>query len=173
MNTDREISEEIADVTMTILSDCRQYRYTLARKLPGAEAPLVFCMLNPSTADENSDDPTIRRCMGFAQREGRSGILVVNLFALRATDPRVLLHHSDPVGPMNDRFLRLAASRHGEIICAWGAVPQGHNHRAQRAAAILREHGATLLCLGKTKHGAPRHPLYLKSDTPIIPFNGD
>lgn len=99
------------------ISDCGQYRYTLTR----GDAPrLCFVMLNPSTADATLDDPTIRRCLGYAKREGCAGLEVLNLYALRATNPADLWKHHDPVGPDNDRELYWAASRYMRMVAAWG-----------------------------------------------------
>jgi hypothetical protein len=124
---------------------------------------LVFLMLNPSTADANHDDPTIRRCIGFAKDRGFGGIDVVNLFAWRATRPSELLAVDDPVGPMNDMHIR-AASEGRTIVAAWGA---GGSHR-DRVAHVWQlipfEH---VVCLGITKHGHPRHPLYVRADAEL------
>jgi hypothetical protein len=151
-------------------SPCGAYRYTLTRQFAmRAPEPMVFVMLNPSTADAMLDDPTIRRCMGFAKREGYGGLMVVNLYALRATDPKALWRADDPVGPANWDWLllacRMAAQNNRPVVCAWGA-----GAKEDRVAALLRaaEHtGARLTCLGKTKSGAPRHPLYLRWDAPL------
>ena len=158
-----------------------EYRYTLTRRLPGPCEPLVFCMLNPSTADETADDPTIRRCIGFARREHACGIVVVNLYAMRATDPKLLMDARDPVGEHNDKILRRIASgvhdpretfpplATARIICAWGANGAAR-HRAQYVTTMFRDAGAKLLCLGKTAQGAPRHPLYVRGDQPLIAY---
>lgn len=148
-----------------LLSPCNTYRYRLGRSW-GAGAADVWIMLNPSTADATIDDPTIRRCVGFSRGWGAGSLVVVNLFALRATDPAELAHHSDSVGPDNDRHIAEAAIEAsingGMILAAWGAHPMA----TERAAAVARLVGpTTLLCLGTTKAGAPRHPLYVKGDT--------
>lgn len=122
----------------------------------------VFVMLNPSTADAAQDDPTIRRCVGYASVWGRTGIIVANLYALRRTDPAELWKHSDPVGPLNDEYLAELVQQYGDIICAWGV-----NARADRVAAfrdLVEANGGRTFCLGVTKDGHPRHPLYLKRD---------
>jgi len=119
----------------------------------------VFVMLNPSTADATEDDPTIRRCLGFAQAWGRTGLTVANLYALRSTDPKALWKHSDPVGPENDDVLAGLAKQHRELVCAWGA--NAKPARVSRFRELIEGNGGTLLCLGTTKDGAPRHPLYL------------
>ncbi len=156
------------------LSECGQYRYALERRWNFAEFnPQVFVMLNPSTANANEDDPTIRRCIGFAKREGAGGILVVNLFAFRATDPKEMMAASNPIGPRNVEEIGLAlisAKVTGRpVICAWGA-----NQLAPPQVEILkrraRDIGAKLMCLGMTKSGAPKHPLYISKDAPLVAY---
>lgn len=155
--------------TGAFLSPDRLYRYRLWRIWHRTRPIAVWCMLNPSTASEITDDPTIRRCLGFAQCWGCGGILIVNLFAARATDPRTLATAPDPIGPENDDHLRWAASASATpLICAWGAHPLAqHGERANRVQALLRQAGRSLACLGTTAHGHPRHPLYLPSATPL------
>lgn len=138
----------------------RTHRYLLTRIWDPAVPPVVFLMLNPSTADALEDDPTIRRCTSFARREGAGGLIVVNLFALRSTDPRALNDHPDPVGRHNDRFIRQAVSMGSKVICAWGAAP-GAGERGREVAMQLAGCGVPLYCLGTTSLGQPRHPLYL------------
>lgn len=150
------------------ISKCGEYRYELTRVWDGSKELLPFVMLNPSTADAMEDDPTIRRCVGFAKREGFGGLVVVNLYGLRATDPKRLWQHQDPIGPDNDRQLSLVAVWAGMIVCAWGAnPPQG---RVDQVLTKLRGAGAQLYCLGKTKAGAPKHPLYIRGDQPLEKF---
>jgi hypothetical protein len=128
---------------------------------------MAFVMLNPSTADAYADDPTIRRCIGFAVRDGYDEICVMNLFAGRATKPDALFRMSDPEGPENDQHWSALKASDAMIICAWGAdkraIPQG-----EKFIAAMR--GRDLHCLGMSKDGHPRHPLYLKADTPVEPF---
>lgn len=148
------------------LSECGEYRYWLSRTW-GREAPMVFLMLNPSTADALTDDPTIRRCMGFAERERCGGIIVVNLYALRATDPSKLWEHGDPIGPGNDRWIRKIAAQHERIVLAYGSKPELQG----RINNVLRMlDGNTLQCLGKTQHGYPKHPLYLPKTAQLENF---
>jgi len=147
-----------------VLSECRTYRYALKRRLsPLLEEmrSVLFIMLNPSTADADADDPTIRKCMGFARRLHATSIVVVNLFALRATNPEELRGHADPVGPLNDAFIAEAVQWHRErrgssIIAAWGS----HTFARPRARHVIRSFGP-FDCLGVTADGSPRHPLYL------------
>lgn len=121
-------------------------------------------MLNPSTADATSDDPTIRRCTGFARARGFGGLRVLNLFALRCTDPAEMKGAPDPVGPQNDVFLRNAFARSvsegSPVIAAWG-VHGIHLLRDDAVRALAAECGVKLMCLGATKDGHPRHPLYV------------
>ena len=148
------------------ISDCGQYRYWLRR---GSEAnALLFIMLNPSTADAVKDDPTIRRCSGFAEKNGYSGIVVANLYAYRATKSRQLWAADDPVGPENDYILEQLVQKQADIVCAWGG--KAKPERVARFAEIVNHHDFQLLCLGTTKSGAPRHPLYVKGDQPLESF---
>lgn len=155
-----------------ILSPCGGYRYLLTRRW-GAGRALAIVMLNPSTADASVDDPTIRRCMGFARREGFDGIEVANLYAFRATKPGKLALVDDPEGPDNlDHLRRLAIQRRdgGVILCAWGASEHADPGHVRGVTNQLQHYGAALVCLGKTKAGAPRHPLYVHADQALERF---
>ncbi len=151
-----------------VISDCGQYRYMLKR-VWGKGPMLPFCMLNPSTADAEQDDPTIRRCIGFAKREGFGGIIVVNLFAFRATSPKDMQAAPFPFGPDNHRHLNEVAQAAKlydvPIVCAWGA-----NDRGDTVKSIFRDAGVRMVCLGRTKDGSPRHPLYVRADQPLEDF---
>ncbi|MCA8326237.1 DUF1643 domain-containing protein [Burkholderia cepacia] len=155
-----------------IISPCGQYRYLLSRpadSMSPMKSTALFLMLNPSTADASLDDPTIRRCRGFAKTWDCNGISVANLYALRSTDPAALWVHEDPIGPDNDLYLAKFAREYHDVVCAWGA-----NARPDRVAAvskILRDAGARLWCLGTTKDGSPRHPLYVRADQPLIEWS--
>ncbi|SFI15082.1 DUF1643 domain-containing protein [Albimonas pacifica] len=143
-----------------VISDCGLYRYRLWRRW-GAGPTCVFIMLNPSTADAKQDDPTIRRCIGFAKREGCGGLVVANLFAYRATSPKDMKAASDPVGPKNDEHLRWCADlATGPVIAGWGT----HGSFMGRAAVVRRMLSGRISHLGLTAAGEPRHPLYLKGD---------
>lgn len=143
-----------------------RYRWELIRRWDfGPHA--TFVMLNPSTADAAQDDPTIRRCIGFAKRFGYSGLRVVNLYAFRATKPAGLWLAADPVGQFNDDYLtdaaQMARVTSAPLIAAWGA-----NAKPERVAQVLRLPGFDrLTALGVTKDGAPRHPLYLRADAQL------
>lgn len=148
------------------------YRYRLTR-LWEHKPPLSFVMLNPSTADDRVDDPTIRRCIAFARREGCGGIIVANLFALRATDPVELTRAADPFGPKNadalSAVLQEALIYGAPVVCAWGTKGGKGVPRFTALAAGTR---AALVCLGRTKDGYPRHPLYVRGDQPFMPWTG-
>ena len=146
-----------------IISDCGTYRYRLWRRWDAGPA-CVFIMLNPSTADATNDDPTIRRCIGFAKREGCGSLEVVNLFAFRATSPADLKKAEDPVGPENDSYLQQAMFyAKGTVIAAWGA----HGSYLNRDKDVRQLLDEPLKCLGMTKTNAPKHPLYIKADQPL------
>ncbi len=145
-----------------------EYRYWLARWWAClGNGRVLFVMLNPSTADATKDDPTIRRCIDFAKREGYTRLEVVNLYALRATDPKELKWHPSPIGPNNAREIETAAKMASAIVCAWG-----NNAPAERAAEVLaqlrRDAHCPIFHLGLTKSGQPKHPLYLRADQPFI-----
>jgi hypothetical protein len=151
-------------------SPARTYRLLLTRIWDPTVKPAVFVMLNPSTADAMDDDPTIRRCTSFARREGAGGLVVVNLFGLCSTDPRALRHHPDPVGPLNDAFIRRATGGASTVVAAWGAAGVEHNGRGTHVAETLRARGVRLQCLGQTSTGQPRHPLYLPGAAVLEPY---
>jgi hypothetical protein len=155
-------------------SDDRRYRYVLWRawKAWSDARALVVIGLNPSTADERIDDPTIRRCLGFARREGCGQLVMLNLFALRATDPRVMQADAEPVGPRNDATIRcwagidaIAGGPRPLVVAAWG-VHGAHRDRALTVRLLTPR----LWCFGVTKDGHPRHPLYLRGDAPLVPY---
>ena len=125
-------------------------------------------MLNPSTADAELDDPTIRRCMGFARDWDYGGIRVCNLYAYRATKPDDLKGVLDPVGPRNDSAILSAVADAGRIIAAWGAWPGPFEVRTHRVQDLLR--GRHVEALGLTKSGAPRHPLYMAKDAEPLTY---
>jgi len=127
----------------------------------------MFIGLNPSTADETQDDPTIRRCIGFAKAWGFSALCMTNLFAYRATDPAVMKAEQFPIGgDENDLALRSLSESAGIVIAAWGV----HGTHMERDAAV-KKLVPNLQCLGTTKEGHPRHPLYLRKDAFPFPLN--
>jgi hypothetical protein len=139
------------------ISGCGQYRYALWRRwAPGPQ--VLFVMLNPSTADQVRDDPTIRRCIGFAASWGYGSLAVANLFAYRTASPKILMRAARPVGRANDRWLLRLAAESSQVIAAWGNWG-GLLGRDQQ----VREALAPLHALSLTRQGQPRHPLYVKS----------
>lgn len=145
-------------------SECRKYRWTLWRRWDSDLPPCVFIGLNPSTADETEDDPTIRRCINFAASWNCGGLIMLNAYGYRATDPRVMKQQYDPVGVDNSIAIQVTAQTTadagGVLIAAWG------NHCDERREREVCELiNRPIECLGKTKSGRPKHPLYLRADT--------
>lgn len=169
MNVRDLLASAAGDAT---ISDCGRFRYLLSRQWSD-DPLLLFVMLNPSTADALLDDPTIRRCAGFAHAHGFGGFQVVNLFAYRATDPRDLRRAGWPVGLDNDEEIEAAARRCDEICVAWGAVePRSRaESRVQEVMPILRASGKQVQCLRVTRGGHPQHPLYLPSASRLTAFD--
>lgn len=162
------------------ISECGRYRWWLRRSwqiwdahrghIPG-KGVCCFVMLNPSTADGTQDDPTIRRCIGFASSWGYDTLSVRNLFPWRATDPKELFHASTVTGGHRGDVELLAACTADMVVAAWGAgVPFGRDVEALRMFRGAFP-GVPIYCLGTTKFGKPRHPLYVKADTQPQPFN--
>lgn len=154
--------------TGAIISDDGLYRYQLTRRW-GPGAVVGFVMLNPSTADAEQDDPTIRKCIGFARRWCYDAITVWNLYAYRATKPTDLWKAADPVGPDNDFYLGIgldfmADYAQGPIVAAWGANAKPDRVKQFRALAEGRKTG----CLGFTKAGQPLHPLMLSYERLLL-----
>lgn len=152
---------------VALFSADEQYRYLLTRTWDPTGLRFCVVMLNPSTATHEVLDPTVTRCVSFAKAHDCGSLAVVNLFALRATDPRVMKQHADPVGPHNDQAILDAVTGADLVVAAWGT----HGTHLQRDAAVidlLRGTPAPLLRLGPpTKDGHPRHPLYLAGRTAL------
>ncbi len=157
-----------------IISDCAQYRYVLTRHIPQLVRhvkPCLFVMLNPSKATAELDDPTICRCMGFADTWKCTSLTVVNLYALRATDPKELARHPSPIGADNDKHLSEQLEAHwntGVVVVAWGANKAARHHKLINTMTTL---SGKVSCLGINKDGSPKHPLYVKADQPLIPWS--
>lgn len=168
-NPSSERKEAVTTDRKTIFSDDRRYRYTLWRIISPifAKEYICFICLNPSTADETTDDNTVRRCIRFARREGYGVVCVLNLFALRSTDPSAIKTVIDSKGPENDKHIFAVAKGAEKIVVAWGV--HGSFMRRDKDVLHLLER-MELYCLGMTKDGHPRHPLYLKRDTRIEPY---
>lgn len=146
-----------------VISPCEKYRYWLWRHIGGDGPPVGFLMLNPSTADAEVDDPTIRRCMGFARDWGASELIVVNLFAYRSTDPKEMKKALSPIGPDNDEAIRTALGHCDLVVAAWGTNGR-FKHRGDNVRRQVRQSGHVLHYLKLTSKGDPSHPLYLKAD---------
>jgi len=142
-----------------VYSACETYRYALTREW-AAGSRLLWVMLNPSTASESTNDPTVERCERRARALGFGGFRVVNLFALRATDPRALRAAADPVGPDNDTALSDGVIWADAVLCGWGGHGALHG-RDRTVCTQLQQAGKPLWHLGLTQAGQPKHPLYL------------
>lgn len=158
----------------TIFSPCRQFRHTLWRefypeltKTDLQDSYVQFIGLNPSTADETHDDPTVRRCMAYAKAWGFGALCMTNAFAFRSTDPAGMLNHPNPIGISNDYWLSQVAQHAGIVIAAWG---NDGSHRGRDV--VIRKLIPNLHCLKiNTNTGQPAHPLYLKKTLTPIPYN--
>ncbi len=157
--------------TDAILSPCESYRYHLERTWDESLPALTWLMLNPSTADASDDDPTIRRCMTFARDSGYGGIVVLNLYAFRTPYPQLLWKKSqvsDPIGPLNDAAIFDAAANAVKVVAAWGAHPLA----VDRGREVMKMLNRDTFCLGHTKDGHPRHPLYVRAAKIFEPYEG-
>ena len=153
------------------LSKDRRYRYVLWRVWSEGDGYVCFIGLNPSTADENQNDPTIRRCIGFAKEWGFGGMYMLNLFAFRATRVCDLKKADDSIGPENNQFLSMYIDSAGSNIACWGT----NGLYKKRGQYIMDRYGDNLQCFGLTKNGQPKHPLYLPkaSTTEYISMYGE
>ena len=163
---------DLQPIHNTVFSPDRRYRYWLEAKLSDADGICMFLMLNPSTADEVNSDPTVTRAKGFARSWGFGTLWVCNIFGLRATQPAVLRKDPEPVGVDNDEHILNNALQSDEIVCAWG----NHGEHLGRGAKVLdmletQAPDVRLGHLGMTMRNQPRHPLYLKADTPLSYFS--
>lgn len=151
-----------------MFSECRRYRYVLRRDWGEPGAPFVmFCMTNPSTAEHDVDDPTIRKDIHFARAMGFTSCVIVNCMDYRATDPK-MLRRVQPRSDLNLPFIVEMAGKAERVILAWGALPKPLRRYADDVVAALR--GRQLYCMGKTASGAPRHPLYLPNSAECVPW---
>lgn len=166
----------------TVFSPCRRYRYTLWREwdcdlLTGcsddsrhAHEFVQFIGLNPSTADETKDDPTIRRCIGFAKAWGYGALCMTNLFAWRDTLPENMMKAAEPIGPENDKTLLKCAAQAGVIVAAWGKGGN-FNGRGIAVCELLRADGRSVSFLKLNSDFSPAHPLYLPATLKPVPFD--
>lgn len=158
-----------------VISDCGRYRYRLERRLSDWRAArcAAVIMVNPSTADAETDDATIRKVCGFTIRYGFCRVIVGNLFAWRATDIKALRTASDPVGPDNDYHLSMIMHEADKVIVAWGAsgkLPRDLRNRWHAIAGLAEAAGKPLHCLGVAADGHPLHPLMLGYDRELEPW---
>ena len=154
-----------------ILSKDRLYRYRLCRPVGLGEGTCLFVMLNPSTADEVDNDPTIRRCLGFARRWGYAYLMVVNLFAHRSPTPESLVdmtkHGLDPIGTENIDWIAGEAQQADIVVCAWGSMGS-HIGQGHKVRQMFRDMGIRAKCFGLTSNNQPRHPLYQRADAELM-----
>lgn len=151
------------------ISACGCYRYDLTRETGEGAGSVLWVMLNPSTADATENDPTICKCIGFAKRWGFARLKVVNLFAFRATNPAELRNTDAPIDVENIRALLVESTVHDRVVFAWGGGlkhAKGNLWIAEYAASLFRE----ARCFGINGDGTPKHPLYLKYDTKLVPY---
>ena len=154
-------------------SESRVYRYTLWRQWDDG-GRLNVIGLNPSTADESTDDPTIRRCIGYAKDWGFAGLTMTNLFGFRSTDPKGLLSVTDPSGPDNLSHVLTNAKQAGLVLAAWGSLHPRFQRHGGELLQLLVSANVSVWCLQRTKHGFPVHPLYQRRDLkPVILLKGD
>lgn len=156
----------------TIFSPCRKWRYTLWRLWDPAKPYMMVVGLNPSTADEVQNDPTVWRCISFARDWGFGALCMANAFAYRATQPADMKAFPEPVGAENDRLLLEMAGGAGMVLAAWGTHGNHRNRDCELMAGPLAPAAAAgkLMALGVTKDGHPKHPLYIKASTKPVPF---
>lgn len=151
-----------------VFSPCRTYRYSLVHEWDRALPRVCFLMLNPSVADEQQLDPTLRRCLGYARSWHFGSFEIGNVFAFRATDPRAMKAATDPFGPANVEHLMRMTRDHVMVVAAWGVHA---THRGGDTVALrCLPRGKTIHALALTKSGAPKHPLYLRGDLRPIRF---
>jgi hypothetical protein len=155
--------QQLSPLNEAVFDKTKKYRYLLTRHLSEQKSVCTFIMLNPSTADATSNDPTVARCIQFSKKWGYGKLNVLNIFAYRSTDPSHLYTLEDPVGPDNNKFIEETVSQSDLVIAAWG-VHAALNKRGEEVGGIVSTK-RDLHCLSVTKDGYPGHPLYLKKDS--------
>ena len=152
-----------------IISDDEKYRYILTRMWDLRRPRVCFVMLNPSTADGYEDDPTIRKCIGFAKTWDYGSLSVVNLYASRCTDPKLMWKQNPfPVGKDNDHYIEQSVAEAQTVVAAWGSSIRDRV-RVHQVVRLVKN----AMCLGITQKGMPRHPLYVSYATPLSPYLRD
>ncbi|MAV72881.1 MAG: hypothetical protein CNF01_08135 [Halieaceae bacterium MED-G27] len=154
-------SPEIKPLKETRFSRCHRYRYYLSHRWSDGER-CVFIGLNPSTATSKQDDATVRKCAAFASKWGYSGFELINLFAFRSRDPNGLTRHPEPIGPSNNRWISRTLSDDKLVVACWG-----NGGALLQRDEIIKAMQDRLYCLGVTKSGQPKHPLYLPTSTQL------
>lgn len=152
-----------------VFSDCRQYRYVLHRRwqYDQPSRSVLFLLMNPSTATEDVDDPTVRKCRLYTEQWGYNHLIITNIMAYRATHPKLLLDVADPVGPDNMRRVAcLITMQRPFVVCGWGRIPPKLRYAEAQAMQMLRDCQPHVLRLSKSQR--PWHPLYLPNDS--VPF---
>lgn len=147
------------------LSECRKYRFALWRTWDDSKSYVMFVGLNPSTADESTDDPTLTRCINYAKSWGFGGVCMANLFAYRATEPSDMKAAKDPIGCKNNEWLKKLANDAGLVVAAWGN-DGSYLGRSEQVKELL----SNIHCLKINKSGEPAHPLYQKADMKPVPM---
>lgn len=153
-----------------VFSSNRAYRYVLWRMWRSIGDYAAFIGLNPSKADEVDNDPTVKRCIAFAKAWGLSGIFMLNIFAFKATDPDEMMATASPIGRKNDEMLLRYCRKSKIIVACWGTHGAYRNRGDDVAKRVLK--GQTIYCLGTTKNGFPKHPLYLAKTAGLEPYKG-
>lgn len=164
---ERHFQDENGTDSVAIFSKDEQYRYFLRRTWNKNSRNVVFVMLNPSTATELKNDPTVERCQRRARELGYGSFTIVNIFALRSTDPKALYVHDNPVGLFNDQLIVGAARDAHQVICGWGNHGILHQRGAQ-VMELIREIPKTVFAFKITKSGQPQHPLYISYATSAV-----
>lgn len=150
------------------------YRYALTREWEDGRC-VAWLMFNPSTADAEQDDATIRKCVGFSKRWGYGRMVVVNLYAVRSRDPKTVARIADPVGPLNNYWIAESLKESRELVCAWGCAQHMSKigERINEVMFLARGCKTPIVCLGQRRDSHPRHPLMLPYSTnrkPYTPF---
>ena len=158
------MSPEATPIKESRFSRCHRYRYYLSHRWSDGEQ-CVFIGLKHSTATSKEDDATVRKCAAFALRWGYSGFELINLFGLRSRDPSKLARHPKPIGPANNRWIKRILNDDKLVVACWG-----NGGALFQREEVIRSMNCRLHCLGTTKSGQPKHPLYLPLSTPLRAF---
>lgn len=156
-----------------IISECEQYRYRLTRRWKDGPS-ILWVMLNPSIADAEQLDPTLRRCLGFSKAWGYGRMVIANIYALRSTDPkRLLKHNHNPSNRINNQYIYQEALRCKKIVLGCGSHSMARDRLSEVTHVITNLAGKKCYCLGTTQAGYPKHPLYVAGNTELVRFRFD